>query len=390
MKKKIGIIIIIAVLISLISGIIVYAYDKEIKIKSKLFTNEDKILIEDSYVENGLTKATYKNIPQLVQENLVKYKLDGNVNDYKIKYIKNNIDMREEMVIETEDNIMTLNSNTNEFISYVNKKEEFLKNEFSKEETKNIADCIFADLNICNVNDYKLVFNPVNKGTVYNTYSGLLAAEGKYIKFISPGDMLYKDDTLKCWFSFMESKSLGWSFSDVIYYKKNNDNIIPIEVNTHPQNVFIYESGDDNDIRWQYFVLSDTAVGASMLCLRELQLKYCKEILGRVIYAEDNIWRMMMFDGITGGFYNAHTILYEWGSGVSTSNSSIWEERLHNDWINADKILLDRKSIDSFQLEMKKAYDINRGSSKLKKIFIKGKLKNKLFVKKRKSINYLP
>ena len=158
MKKKIGIIIIIAVLISLISGIIVYAYDKEIKIKSKLFTNEDKILIEDSYVENGLTKATYKNIPQLVQENLVKYKLDGNVNDYKIKYIKNNIDMREEMVIETEDNIMTLNSNTNEFISYVNKKEEFLKNEFSKEETKNIADCIFADLNICNVNDYKLVF----------------------------------------------------------------------------------------------------------------------------------------------------------------------------------------------------------------------------------------
>ena len=239
-------------------------------------------------------------------------------------------------------------------------------------------------------NNYKLVFNPVNKGTVYNTYSGLLAAEGKYIKFISPGDMLYKDDTLKCWFSFMESKSLGWSFSDVIYYKKNNDNIIPIEVNTHPQNIFIYEGGDDNDIRWQYFVLSDIAVGASMLCLRELQLKYCKEILGRVIYAEDNIWRMMMFDGITGGFYNAHTILYEWGSGVSTSNSSIWEARLHNDWINADKILLDRNSIDSFQLKMKKAYDINRGSSKLKKIFIKGKLKNKLFVKKRKSINYLP
>lgn len=28
------------------------------------------------------------------------------------------------------------------------------------------------------------------------------------IKFISPGDMLYKDDTLKCWFSFMESKNI--------------------------------------------------------------------------------------------------------------------------------------------------------------------------------------
>ena len=136
--------------------------------------------------------------------------------------------------------------------------------------------------------------------------------------------------------------------------------------------------------------MSDIAVGASMLCLRELQLKYCKEILDKVIYAEDNIWRMMMFDGITGGFYSAHTILYEWGSGVSTANSSIWEERLHNDWINTDKILLDRNSIDSFQLEMRKAYDISRGCSKLKKIFIKGKLKNKLFVKKRKSINYLP
>lgn len=158
MKKKIGVISIIIVVISLICGMFVYALDKQYESKKQFFTNADKFLIEDAYVENEVVEFTNTNISKLVQDNLTKYKLDGNVDNYKIKYQKNNIDSREEMIIETKDNIITLNSETNEFISYVSKKDMFLKNEFSEEETKNIANGIFSDLNICNVEDYKLVF----------------------------------------------------------------------------------------------------------------------------------------------------------------------------------------------------------------------------------------
>ncbi len=239
-----------------------------------------------------------------------------------------------------------------------------------------------------NFTDFKLVDNKMNRGTVYNVYSALFIAKGKYVKTISPGDMFYKDDTLKKWLGFMNYNDIEWSFSDVVPYKNADGDIVPIVTNISPNNVSLYKKGGQKVIRWQYFVLSDWAVGASMMCLRTLQLKYIEEILNKVKYMEDNIWRMMMFDGIVGKYFDTYTVLYEYGSGISTSKNKIWEERLRNDWKNADKILADRKDLDNFQLEMLKAYYNTKG--RFKKIIVKGKLKNKLFYSNRKSFDYLP
>ena len=233
---------------------------------------------------------------------------------------------------------------------------------------------------------FKLVNNPINKGTVRNVYSGLVEARGKYVKTISPGDMLYKNDTLCKWFAFMETNQLAWTFSDVIYYKSIDSKVVPVSVKTHPRNISLYRKGSDEDIRWQYVALDDIAVGASLMSLRDLQIKYMDEILDKVIYAEDNIWRMMMFDGIVGRFYDDYTVLYEYGTGVSTSKSSVWAERLQNDWENTDKILSAGGNIDAFQLKMLEAC---HAKGKIKKLWIKGKLRDRLF-DNRKSIDYLP
>lgn len=239
-----------------------------------------------------------------------------------------------------------------------------------------------------NFTDFKLVDNKINRGTVYNVYSALSIAKGKYVKTISPGDMFYKNDTLKKWLAFMHTYDIEWSFSDVIPYKNVDGAIVPIVTNISPNNISLYKKGSQKDVRWQYFVLSDWPVGASMMCLRTLQLKYIEEILNKVIYMEDNIWRLMMFDGIVGKYFSAYTVLYEYGSGISTSKNKNWEERLRNDWKNADKILTNRKGLDNFQLEMLKAYYNTKG--RFKKIFVRGKLKNKLFYSNRKSFDYLP
>lgn len=238
--------------------------------------------------------------------------------------------------------------------------------------------------------NYKLIENKVNKGTVHNIYSGISVAKGKYIKLISPGDMLYKNDTLQNWIGFMEDNNLEWSFSEAINYQHYNDKIIPVVAETHPRDVSVYKDGSLMDKRWNYCVLGDIAIGATMICCRKIQEEYCKQILNKVIYAEDNIWRMMMFDGIVGGYYPEYTILYEYGEGVSTSQNTAWKVRLQKDWKETNKILMERTNLDNFQTSMKNAIITNQGKSKIRKIFIKGNLKRKIVSKKRKSIDFLP
>lgn len=238
--------------------------------------------------------------------------------------------------------------------------------------------------------DFKLIANNVNKGTVCNYFSAVSVAVGKYIKGISPGDMLYRDYTLQNWIDYMEKKDLKWSFSEVINYQLIDDVIVPIETPAIPINIRVYKKEKYDECRWNYFVLGDIPIGASFIGLRTLQVEYCKRILNKVVYAEDNIWRMMMFDGIIGGYYSEYAILYEYGVGVSTSRSNIWETRLKKDLEETDKILFKQDGLDSFQVKMKQAETIIQGNVKYKKIFVKGYLKNKLSFYNRMSVNYLP
>lgn len=238
--------------------------------------------------------------------------------------------------------------------------------------------------------DYKLVENKVNKGTVSNLFSGLIKANGKYIKVISPGDMLYKKETLRNWIDFIEDNHLQWSFSEVIHYRMHDGIVTPIEVNTNPIDVNTYMRGTEKDKQWNYFAIRDVAVGASMIGLKSIQVEYCQQILNKVIYVEDNMWCMMMFDGKIGGYYPEYTVLYEHGLGISTSKNDIWGERIQIDRRKTDEILCERTGLDKFQRKMLHAESAICGKSKIRKFFIKGFIKNRFFLKERKSIDYFP
>ena len=235
--------------------------------------------------------------------------------------------------------------------------------------------------------DYKIIENEINRGTVYNYYSGLKMCNGNYVKTISPGDKLFGENTLKNWITFLKTNNAKWSFSDMICYKKMNNIETPISVEAHPQNTYIYKNGTDHNKIWQYLVLNDIGVGASMISERNLQISYCQEILGKIIFAEDHIWRLMMFDGIIGAYYPEYTVLYEYGEGVSTSQNNIWIERLQKDWQGADSIIFEREPANRFQKNIQRAMKIVTGKSKIKKMFIKGFVHNKLRKKKRMTIS---
>ena len=238
-------------------------------------------------------------------------------------------------------------------------------------------------------NDYCFVENADNQGTVKNFYSGLLKCQGEYVKPISPGDMLYGKDTLKKWISFMKENGLKWSFSEYICYNLSNKEIVPISAKAYPRNLDIFKAGSFDDQRWQYLALEDICVGACMIGEREIVKSYCSEIIDKVKYAEDNIWRIMMFDGVPGSLYPKHAILYEYGGGISTTSDDKWGPLLEKDLAMANEVIYSRNDCDRFQNKLKWAIKTISGDSKLKKLFIKGFISQKL-LKERKTVNYLP
>lgn len=190
--------------------------------------------------------------------------------------------------------------------------------------------------------DYQLLPAADNQGTVKNVEKALLASNGVYIKTISPGDCLTGDTILADWVSHLVSSGRRWSFSDAIYYTRTEDNQRMVRPQmTHPQIVDCYVEHDDDACRWNYIVHKDLALGAAILCERELMLSYLQQITGKVIYAEDNIFRMMMYHGIVPDYFPEEAVLYEFGFGVSTNGSMVWSQRIQADWEATDNIMLE-------------------------------------------------
>ena len=220
---------------------------------------------------------------------------------------------------------------------------------------------------------YTLVCNRENRGTVRNAIAGLENCKGKWVKDISPGDFLYGDRCLARWVEYCEKNNCLWSFSEAVYYEKTQRGIEAVSCRAHPMELTPYIKGETDRCRWNYVALNDIALGATMVCHTDLYLSYCRQIEGKVIYAEDNVWRLLMFDGIVGGYYPETTVLYENGVGISTSGQGPWTEKMNKDWRTATDIILSRENGDELQKKMQKAYRDSR--SKIWRYFVRGKLR---------------
>lgn len=231
-----------------------------------------------------------------------------------------------------------------------------------------------------NFENYKLVPAKENQGTVLNVKKAIDNSKGVYIKLISPGDMLYKSDALFRWCKALKDSRSKWSFAKAIFYNDEAGVRKAIAAKACPQIIETYLSGDEKKSRWNSVVNMDLVLGAAIICDKELMSKYINRIAGKVIFAEDNIYRMMLFDGEMPCFYCENTILYEYGSGISTSANAVWAKRLLKDLAAANnELAVAEKDYDAYQLKMLKAAAIiaRQGGLfvKLNKCFVPGFLK---------------
>lgn len=231
------------------------------------------------------------------------------------------------------------------------------------------------------VRDYVLLASKENQGTVKNVLKAINVCHGTYVKTISPGDCLYKEDSLQKWIMHLRNSGLEWSMGDAIYYKKNQKGMIcPISQTAHPIEDSVYLKKKTKECIWNYLVLDDIALGAAVISTKKILEEYLKYIEGKVVYAEDNVYRIMMFDKRVGDYFPEDVILYEYGDGVSTSGNVIWEERLQRDWKASNEIMLERiKKGDELQAKIAKIYRSRGVGCKvvrvMKKIFEKGRLR---------------
>ena len=240
----------------------------------------------------------------------------------------------------------------------------------------NLFDEIQAYMQENNFDNYKLVGDGINHGTVVNIYNGICEVEGRYSKFISPGDALNGKETLGKWLKALEESGKRWSFCDAVYFRSVKD-LNPIIANANPQIINCYQRNDDRTCRWNYLVLNDLALGACTLGETDLLKECLSEIVGKVKYAEDNIYRLMMYRNIVPMYYAHNSVLYEYGTGVSTSANDKWTKLLLADSNETDKVMFSDENRDEIQEKIYRAYEKRKAESKISKLNlgVKGRLK---------------
>lgn len=236
-------------------------------------------------------------------------------------------------------------------------------------------------LDNANITDYKLVEAASNQGTVKNVEQALLAADGVFIKTISPGDYLTEDTILSDWIKHLMASGRQWSFSNAIYYSQKSDGVPTVcKHPANPQLVDCYTRRDNDTCRWNYVVLDDIALGAAIVCERKLMIRYIEQIVGAVKYAEDNIFRLMMFHGILPDYFPEDAVLYECDSGISTCGDSLWSQRVWADWVATNELMLAQTDFgDELQKKMQDALRRKKGWSAQKKKWMQYTEKGRIY-----------
>ena len=199
-------------------------------------------------------------------------------------------------------------------------------------------------------NDFLLVKNPINIGTVKNCISGVVQCKGKFIKGISPGDFMADEYSLRDWLDYMYFHGFEVCGSDYYCYHFNDECKIEYTKTSLTPTIVGLRG---HKFRFNYLINNDLFLGAAVICEKDLFLKYLKIIEDKVIYAEDNVYRMMAYSGENMGYFSQKTVIYEVGTGISTSNNPIWAKKIMNDFIVTDELIL---TLSSKDIKLQKIY----------------------------------
>lgn len=213
----------------------------------------------------------------------------------------------------------------------------------SKENNVDVIEKFFKSNNFVN---YKIRANKINQGIIGNYLSAIELAKGKYIKYISPGDYLYDEFTLRKCLGFMSQYHAELAFGKAVYYS-NENNKLEILTRKNPVLTEVYDANKkdyDFDVVLKNLILwQDGILGAAVIADRLVFEKYLREIFGKVKYIEDNtIMPLATLDKKRIYFFDEYILWYECDSGISTNSNRGFKETIYLDFLKCYEYLLEK------------------------------------------------
>ncbi len=217
-------------------------------------------------------------------------------------------------------------------------------------------------------NSYKIMAHPENVGTVKNIYDALGMAEGKYVKCIGAGDLLFSENTLSEMTGFMDKESCALAYGKMQAYNYQ-DGKLNFSILTVPQDLPPHEKGNTKKITKNIITNHGWISGASMFFVTEKFKQYLVEMVGTVRYCEDWVQVILLLHNEKLSFYPHGVVYYEVGSGISTNGSNGNSDRIKNDHHNFWNMMVDKYD-NKMVKKGKLMYEITYLPSFIKKLFV--------------------
>lgn len=206
--------------------------------------------------------------------------------------------------------------------------------------------------------NYVLLGAEKNAGTVKNVLKASDHAHGHYLVAVGAGDYFCHKTVLRDWYQDCITHDAPISFGDIINFRTKNGQDEVLSVPRIPHCLFLYQKTRRhlNTERYAYLLCYDHICGASWMVRTDLFFSYTKLLDDRVIYANDNCFRLMIHDGYSFRYYPKEVMNYEYGDGVSTSSSSTWSTRIQKDMRETDRVLCEMEPKDAFSRRVQRYF----------------------------------
>lgn len=206
----------------------------------------------------------------------------------------------------------------------------------SKDNPKENIIAIFKKYNFTN---YKININPQNVGTVKNILSALELSSGKYVYCISPGDMIYDDNTINCFFNFAEKNNASVCFGNYYDYRIVNDKTeILGRISTSVRTPFYCEKKSFTMYKL-LIMFGEGILGPAFFRERNYALKYIGQVSKVSKYVEDNTSVICsLVDNVPIYYCDKRICWYECDTGIS--RNSEWNSRIAKDFRETIEILV--------------------------------------------------
>lgn len=210
--------------------------------------------------------------------------------------------------------------------------------------------------------NWRLVENPVNRGTVHNCYAGVSAASGAFVFLTSPGDILFSDTTMQQFYDFAKARNAQLCFGNAVRYCAENGKVRRTNNHSIPAVPDVYGEGASLKNQKTAFFGDTFIIGACYFRSRDFAAKYFEKLLDVCKFMEDTPSTMLaLADGIPICYCDRNIVFYEDGTGVSTGAKEKWRKILHADLCSALTLLQSLHPKDPWvQIALKNAEENSR------------------------------